>query len=505
MATAKKYVLDQYSMLDSTRSFVSGKHQMVIGGKRCNAASGATLDVFDPASATVIATVPAGDKADIDQAVGAARHALEQGEWSKFKPVQREKLLLKLADLLEANAVELAQIDSLDNGKSAMMAQMVDLGMAIDFTRYMAGWATKIEGSTINASMPGFPDAHWVAYTRKEPVGVVGAIVPWNFPLLMAVWKVVPALTAGCTVVLKPAEETPLSALRLAQLLEEAGCPAGVLNVVTGYGHTAGAALSSHPGINKVAFTGSTEVGKLIGKAAVDNLTRMSLELGGKSPVIVLEDADIEMATQGAIMGIFFNQGEVCTAGSRLYAHKSVFDKIVAGVAAAAEGMQLGPGLDPASQMGPLVSKVQQERVQGYIASGIADGVKVVAGGGSYEGSGYFVKPTVLTNVRPDMKCVQEEIFGPVLAAAPFDDIEEVVRLANNTPYGLAASIWSNNLSAVNRLIPRIKAGTVWVNCHNVLDPALPFGGYKQSGVGREMGKDQVEMYLETKSVLMAV
>jgi phenylacetaldehyde dehydrogenase len=296
-----------------------------------------------------------------------------------------------------------------------------------------------------------------------------------------------------------------LSALRLAQLLEEAGCPAGVLNVVTGFGHTAGAALSSHPGINKVAFTGSTEVGKLIGKAAVDNLTRMSLELGGKSPVIVLEDADIEMATQGAIMGIFFNQGEVCTAGSRLYAHKSVFDKIVAGVAAAAEGMQLGPGLDPASQMGPLVSKVQQERVQGYIASGIADGVKVVAGGGSYEGSGYFVKPTVLTNVRPDMKCVQEEIFGPVLAAAPFDDIEEVVRLANNTPYGLAASIWSNNLSAVNRLIPRIKAGTVWVNCHNVLDPALPFGGYKQSGVGREMGKDQVEMYLETKSVLMAV
>lgn len=505
MATAENDVLSHYPMLDSTRSFVTGKHQIVIGGKRLDAASGATLDVFDPASAAVIATVPAGDKADIDKAVGAARHALEAGEWSRLRPVHREKLLLKLADLLEANAQELAQIDSLDNGKSAMIAQMVDLGMAIDYTRYMAGWATKINGATINVSMPGFPAAEWLAYTRKEPVGVVGAIVPWNFPLLMAIWKVVPALTAGCTVVLKPAEETPLSALRLAQLLDEAGFPAGVLNVVTGYGHTAGAALSSHPGINKIAFTGSTEVGKLIGKAAVENMTRMSLELGGKSPVIVLEDADVGQAIQGAVMGIFFNQGEVCTAGSRLYAHTSIYDQVVAGVAAAAEGMQLGPGLDPTSQMGPLVSKVQQERVRGYIASGIADGVEVVTGGGAYEGSGYFVKPTVLSHVRPDMKCVREEIFGPVLAAAPFESIDEVVALANDTPYGLAASIWSNNLSAVNRLIPRIKAGTVWVNTHNVLDPALPFGGYKQSGVGREMGRDQVEMYLETKSVLMAV
>ena len=505
MATAQNDVLSHYPLLDSTRSFVTGKHQIVIGGNRFDAASGATLDVFDPASATVIATVPAGDKADIDKAVGAARHALEAGEWSRLKPVHREKLLLKLADLLEANAQELAQIDSLDNGKSAMIAQMVDLGMAIDYTRYMAGWATKINGATINVSMPGFPAAEWLAYTRKEPVGVVGAIVPWNFPLLMAIWKVVPALTAGCTVVLKPAEETPLSALRLAQLLDEAGFPAGVLNVVTGYGHTAGAALSSHPGINKIAFTGSTEVGKLIGKAAVENMTRMSLELGGKSPVIVLEDADVEQAVQGAVMGIFFNQGEVCTAGSRLYAHSSIYDQVVAGVAAAAQGMQLGPGLDPASQMGPLVSKVQQERVRGYITSGIADGVEVVTGGAAYEGSGYFVKPTVLSHVRPDMKCVREEIFGPVLAAAPFESIDEVVALANDTPYGLAASIWSNNLSAVNRLIPRIKAGTVWVNTHNVLDPALPFGGYKQSGVGREMGRDQVEMYLETKSVLMAV
>lgn len=505
MAAVENDVLNQYALLDKTRSFVASKHQLVVGGERMDAASGETLDVFDPASAAVIAQVPAADKADVDKAVAAARQALEAGEWSKLKPVHREKLLLKLADLLEANAEELAQIDSLDNGKSAMIAQMIDLGMAIDYTRYMAGWATKIEGATINVSMPAFPDAEWFAYTRKEPVGVVGAIVPWNFPLLMAIWKVVPALTAGCTVVLKPAEETPLSALRLAQLLEEAGFPAGVLNVVTGYGHTAGAALSAHPGINKIAFTGSTEVGKLIGKAAVDNMTRMSLELGGKSPVIVLEDADIDTAIQGAVMGIFFNQGEVCTAGSRLYAHKSIYDEVVAGVAAAAEGMQLGPGLDPASQMGPLVSKKQQERVQGYIESGIADGAQVAAGGDAYAGSGYFVKPTVLSNVRPDMKCVREEIFGPVLAAAQFESIDEVVELANSTPYGLAASIWSNNLSAVQRLIPRLKAGTVWVNSHNVLDPALPFGGFKQSGVGREMGKDQVEMYLETKSVLMAV
>ena len=505
MATAAQDVLAQYTVLDSTREFVAARHRLVIGGKRLDAASGETLDVFDPATAAVIAQVPAGDKADVDKAVAAARHALEAGEWSRLKPVHRERLLLKLADLLEANAEELAQIDSLDNGKSAMIAQMVDLGMAIDYTRYMAGWATKIEGATINVSMPGFPDAEWFAYTRKEPVGVVGAIVPWNFPLLMAIWKVVPALAAGCTVVLKPAEETPLSALRLAQLLEEAGFPPGVLNVVTGFGHTAGAALSGHPGINKIAFTGSTAVGKLIGKAAVDNMTRMSLELGGKSPVIVLQDADIDRAVQGAVMGIFFNQGEVCTAGSRLYAHKSVYDRVVAGVAAAAEGMKLGPGLDPSSQMGPLVSRVQQERVRGYIASGIADGAEVVAGGAAYAGSGYFVKPTVLSNVRLDMKCVQEEIFGPVLAAAQFDSIDEVVELANSTPYGLAASIWSNDLSAVQRLIPRIKAGTVWVNSHNVLDPALPFGGFKQSGLGREMGKDQIEMYLETKSVLMAV
>ena len=490
---------------EATRQFLARPKRMLIGAEWLDAVSGDTLEVVDPASGQPFATVPAGAAADIDRAVAAARQAFEHGEWSRMRPVDRERLLLKFADLVEANAQELAEIEALDNGKPVVMARHVDVALAIDFLRYMAGWATKIEGSTMDLSVPLMRERELFGFTRREAVGVVGAIIPWNFPLLMAAWKVAPALTCGCTMVLKPAEETPLTALRFAELALEAGYPPGVLNVVTGHGHTAGAALAGHKGIEKVAFTGSTEIGKLVGKAALDNMTRVSLELGGKSPVIVLDDADPAKAAAGAAQAIFFNQGQVCTAGSRLFIHKSRFDEVVEGLSGIASAMKLGPGIDPSTQIGPLVSAIQQQRVLGYIQSGYDEGARAAVGGAAGGGEGYFVKPTVLVDTRDDMKVVREEIFGPVVVAMPYDDLDEVARRANDTPYGLAASIWSNDLSRVHRLIPRIKAGTVWVNCHNILDNAMPFGGYKQSGIGREMGRAVLDMYTESKSVIMAL
>lgn len=489
----------------ATRAFLARPKRMLIGAEWTDAVSGETLAVLDPATGQAFATVPAGGAADIDRAVAAARRAFESGEWPKMRPVDRERLLLKFADLIEANAQELAEIEALDNGKPVMMARHVDVALVVDFLRYMAGWATKIEGSTMDVSVPLMRDRELFGFTRREPVGVVGAIIPWNFPLLMAAWKVGPALTSGCTMVLKPAEETPLTALRFAELALEAGYPAGVLNVVTGHGHTAGAALASHKGIEKVAFTGSTEIGKLVGKAAIDNMTRVSLELGGKSPVIVLDDADPAAAAAGAAQAIFFNQGQVCTAGSRLFIHKSRFEQVVEGLSGIAAGMKLGPGIDPSTQIGPLVSAVQQQRVLGYIESGLAEGARAATGGGAGGDAGYFVKPTVLVNTHDAMKVVREEIFGPVVVAMPYEDLDEVAHRANDTPYGLAASIWSNDLTRVHRLIPKIKAGTVWVNCHNILDNAMPFGGYKQSGIGREMGRAVLDMYTESKSVIMAL
>ncbi len=492
-----------FPMGDGTRAFLERAGRMLIGANWVHALNGEMLDVTDPASGEAFCRVPAADAADVDRAVAAARHAFEHGEWSKMRPVDRERLLLKLADLLEANAQELAEIEALDNGKPVTMARHVDVALAIDFLRYMAGWATKIEGSTMEVSVPLVRDREFFGFTRREAVGVVGAIIPWNFPLLMAAWKVGPALATGCTMVLKPAEETPLSALRFAELALEAGYPPGVLNVVTGLGHTAGAALASHPGIEKVAFTGSTEVGKLVGQAAIRNMTRFSLELGGKSPVIVLDDADPAIAAAGAAQAIFFNQGQVCTAGSRLFIHKSRFEQVVEGLSEIAAAMKMGPGIDPSTQIGPLVSAVQQQRVMGYINSGFEEGARAAVGGERDARQGYFVKPTVLVDVRDEMKVVREEIFGPVVVALPYDDLDEVARRANDTPYGLAASIWSNDLSRVHRLIPKIKAGTVWVNCHNMLDSAMPFGGYKQSGIGREMGRAVLDLYTESKSVVM--
>lgn len=485
--------------------FARGTHRMLIGGQWVEAAGGQTLDVINPASEAVIATVAAGQQSDVDAAVTAARKAFDSGPWSRMKPAERERLLLRLADLMEQNARTLAEIESLDNGKSAAIAQAVDVSLCISYLRYMAGWATKIEGSTVDVSVPFMPNAEFVNYTRREPVGVVAAIVAWNFPLLLACWKLGPALATGCTVVLKPAEQTPLTALFLGELIQEAGYPDGVVNVVTGDGIAAGAPLTQHPGVNKITFTGSTEVGKLIGKAAMDNMARVTLELGGKSPVIVLEDCDPAVAAAGAAQAIYFNQGQVCCAGSRLYVHKKNFDRVVADLADQANALKIGHGLDPLAQMGPLVSQEQMERVCSYIDIGRQQGAEIVAGGGRATDIGYFVKPTVMTRVDQKARVVQEEIFGPVVVAMPYDNLDQVAAWANDTPYGLGASIWSNDLSAVHRLIPKIKAGTVWVNCHNLLDPAMSFGGYKQSGFGKEMGRAALDGYLEQKSVFMAV
>jgi phenylacetaldehyde dehydrogenase len=489
----------------AVQSFLRGPHRMLIGDSWEYASEGGTLNVRDPATGEVIATVPAGAAGDVDAAVAAANSAFASPSWAGLRPVERERLVHQLANLIEANIDELAEIECLDSGKSVVLAKRVDVRGAVDFLRYIAGWATKLEGQTIDVSFPKpRGGGEYFAYTRREPVGVVAAIIPWNFPLLMAAWKIGPALVTGCTVVLKPAEQTPLSALRLGALIREAGIPAGVVNIVTGLGRVAGAALVAHPGVAKIAFTGSTEVGKQIGRTAMDRMARVSLELGGKSPVIVFDDADLEAAAPGAASAIFYNHGQVCCAGSRLYVQRRAFDEVVGRVVQIAEKMRMGPGMDPKSQIGPLVSAEHRARVVGYIEKGAAAGARLLTGGPA-DHPGYFVKPTVLVDAHPSSVVAREEIFGPVLIATPFDDPEEALTLANDSDFGLAASLWSKDLTRVHRLVPRIRAGTVWVNCHNLIDPALPFGGCKQSGIGREMGRPVLDLYTETKSVCMAV
>jgi len=486
------------------RRFVSQRNQLLIDGKLVDAASGKTFPIYNPSTGNILAQVAEADAEDVDRAVKAARRAFDTGPWSKVSPSERGKLLWKLADLLEQHSEEFAQIESIDNGKPIGVARAADIPMAIEMFRYMAGWATKINGSTIPISMPG----EYLSYTLREPVGVVGQIIPWNFPLLMAAWKLAPALAVGCTVVLKPAEQTPLTAVRLADLILEAGFPPGVVNILPGYGETAGAALALHDLVDKVAFTGSTEVGKLIAKAATGNLKKVSLELGGKSPAIVFPDADLASAIPGTAAGIFFNQGQTCCAGSRLFAHKKVFDQVVDGICNVAKSIKVGEGLDPETQMGPLVSQEQFTRVTGYIESGKQEGAKVATGGtkGGSNG-GYFVTPTVLINTKPNMQVVREEIFGPVLVVESFDDddLDRIAKQANDTIYGLAASVWSRDISLAHKMAKRLRAGTVWVNCHNVFDAALPFGGYKQSGWGREMGEEVLHNYLEVKAVTTAL
>ncbi len=496
---------DYRRLSDTAKAFLDSSHPLLIGGAWVEAAEGRCFDVRDPSTGQVICQVAEGDARDIDRAVLAAREAFDDSEWSRMKPVDRERLMHRLADLLEQHADVIAEIESVDNGKSIVVARHVDVAHAIEVFRYMAGWPTKLEGQAIPMSGALMPDQQFVGYSLREPVGVVGAIVAWNFPLLLATWKIAPALAAGCTVVLKPAEETPLSARYLGRLALEAGFPPGVINIVTGFGESAGAALSGHALVDKVTFTGSTEVGRLITRAAAGNMKKLTLELGGKSPVIVMDDADLDTAIAGAAGAIFFNHGQVCSAGSRLYVHSSRFEELIEGVAAYAAEMKVGPGLDPAAQLGPLVSAIQKDRVSTYISQGLADGAEAAVGGAAIEGDGYYVQPTVFTHVDADMSVVREEIFGPVVVASPFDNLDEIATIANDSIYGLAASIWTKDLSRMYRLVPKLKAGTVWVNCHNVLDPTMPFGGYKQSGWGRELGKESVYSYTESKSLCINI
>ena len=483
-----------------TKDFLSRKARLLIGGKWVDAASGKTFPVYNPATDTILAQVAEADKEDVNRAVSAARKAFDTGPWRSMPGAERGKLLWKLAALIEKNLEQFAELESVDNGKPLAVARVADVPLTIDMFRYMGGWATKITGETIPWSAPG----QFLSYSLREPVGAVGQIIPWNFPLLMAAWKLAPALAAGCTIVLKVAEQTPLSGIRLGELIQEAGFPDGVVNVLAGYGETAGAALAAHDDVDKVAFTGSTEVGKLIVKAAAGNLKKVTLELGGKSPAIVFKDADIEAAIPGVASAIFFNHGQCCCAGSRLYAHKDVFDKVVEGMVREAKKIKVGPGLDPETDMGTLVSTEQYQRVTGYIDSGVNEGAKVMTGGKkSGRDGGYFVEPTVLTKTTPEMKVVKEEIFGPVVCAVPFSDadLDRIANIANDTCFGLASSVWTKDISKAHKLAGVIRSGTVWVNCHNVFDASLPFGGYKQSGWGREMGGEVLKNYTEYKAV----
>src|SRR5579862_4606019 len=501
MATALKISPTE----ERVSGFIARKHKMLINGKWVDSASGKTFPTYNPATGEVKSQIAEGDREDINRAVAAARNAFENGPWRTLTASERGRLIWKLADLLEENLEEFAELESLDNGKPLKIARVADIPLVVDLFRYMSGWATKIEGNTIPISVPYAAGAKFLAYTLREPVGVVGQIIPWNFPLLMAAWKLGPALTTGNCVVLKPAEQTPLSALRLGELFQQAGFPDGVVNIVPGYGETAGAALAAHPGVDKVAFTGSTEVGKLILQAAAGNLKKVSLELGGKSPNVVFADVDLDTAIAGAASAIFFNHGQCCCAGSRLYVENSIFDKVVEGVAEHAKKINVGSGQDDSTDMGPLVSAEQLNRVCGYLESGFSEGAKAVVGGGRHGDKGYFVKPTVLVNTSEKMKVVQEEIFGPVVTAIPFSDPAELVTQANDSVYGLAAGIWTRDISKAHRLASQLRAGTVWINCYNIFDAALPFGGYKQSGWGREMGHEVLEQYTEVKAVCTAL
>ena len=467
---------------------------LLIGAERTPAADGRTFKTFDPATGKPICEVAHAGPDDVAQAVAAAQAALD-GPLRKIHAAKRSSLMNALAELIKANGEQLAQIESLDNGKP-LKAAGGDVAAAVNHLRYFAGWPTKIEGETIPVSARDV-----LCYTLREPVGVCAQIIPWNFPLLMAVWKIAPALAAGCSVVLKPAEQTPLSALRLGELALEAGFPEGTVNVLTGDGET-GAALVDDPGVAKVAFTGSTAVGREIGAKCGRSLKRVTLELGGKSPNIILPDADLSRAVKGSFQGIYFNSGQACNAGSRLYVHSSLFDEVVASLADFAREAKVGPGLDPETQFGPLVSEEQFDRVTGYIDSGVSEGAEVVVGGSpDQNGEGWFVSPTLFTGVEDRMRIATEEIFGPVLVAMPFDDLEEVARRANDTEYGLAAGLWTSDLSSAHRLAAMLEAGNVYINSWGGGDPAAPFGGYKASGIGREKGHANLDAYLETKTV----
>lgn len=492
------------SVSTEVQGFLAGPKKLYIDGQFVDAASGRTFATYNPADGEKLTDVAHGEAEDIDRAVRAARRAFDEGPWTTMKANQRERMIWRVGDLLSERAAEFGQLEALDNGKSEGIATAVDVAWAADVFRYYAGWATKIEGSTVNVSMPFSPGGEFHAYTLREAIGVCGLIVPWNFPILMASWKLAPALAAGNTVILKPAEQTPLTALLLAEIFEEAGFPPGVVNIVPGFGD-AGAALSGHDDVDKVAFTGSTEVGKKIVDAAKGNLKKVTLELGGKSPNIVYADADFDAAVEGSLNAWLFNHGQCCVAGTRLYVEDSIFDKFTEAVAHAASQVKIGPGLDPATQLGPLVSQEQFDKVTGYLAAGIADGARALTGGKRWGDKGYFVEPTVFVDVDPGFSVVQEEIFGPVVAALPFSADDGPIPAANDSIFGLAAGIWTRDISKAHRTAKRLKAGSVWINQYNGFDTAMPFGGYKQSGWGRELGASGIGEYTQTKAVNVAL
>ncbi|MDM5194551.1 aldehyde dehydrogenase DhaS [Bacillus hominis] len=480
---------------EKVEKFLQGTKKLYVNGAFIESASGKTFKTPNPATGETLAIVAEAGREDIHKAVVAARMAFDEGPWSRMSTAERSRLMYKLADLMEEHKEELAQLETLDNGKPIRETMAADVPLAIEHMRYYAGWATKIVGQTIPVS------GDYFNYTRHEAVGVVGQIIPWNFPLLMAMWKMGAALATGCTIVLKPAEQTPLSALYLAELIEEAGFPKGVINIVPGFGETAGQALVNHPLVDKIAFTGSTPVGKQIMRQASESLKRVTLELGGKSPNIILPDADLSRAIPAALSGVMFNQGQVCCAGSRLFIPKKMYDNVMADLVLYSKKLNQGAGLNPETTIGPLVSEEQQKRVMGYIEKGIAEGAEVLCGGNKSFDQGYFVSPTVFADVNDEMTIAKEEIFGPVISALPFNDIDEVIERANKSQFGLAAGVWTENVKTAHYVASKVRAGTVWVNCYNVFDAASPFGGFKQSGLGREMGSYALNNYTEVKSV----